>query len=126
MFDIGQKVLCINDKPLVPRHLVKFSELGGLTAGNVYTIRDIYENTVRRVTVRFYQDNLCLELEEIVRDTHGYGPGYRGFASERFKPLDDSSMDVFKKMCKKSLGENMNDLSNEDLLKIAEEICEEV
>lgn len=95
MFEPGQKVLCINDdertapKPPWPWFGYSRSGLDGLTAGEVYTVVDVYPHT---------WGFMCVEVAEIKRQTPLPSGDDRGFWAERFRPLRDPGLDVFRAM----------------------------
>ena len=76
MLEIGQKVLCIDDK-IRPGF---WPDLEGLTAGLVYTIRAFFHNG-RGITVN-ENDSSCAYL------------------ADRFRTLDDEALEVFREAAK--------------------------
>lgn len=94
MFHVGQLVLCVDDRPH-PRAKVTDSASfirAGLKRGVVYTIRHCFVDPLGAHAVF---------LAEIVRaacpvpNTWNY-VGELPFAAVRFRPLDDSRLEVFR------------------------------
>ena len=88
MFKIGQKVVCINDTPL----------LGQVVRGNIpkkdvmYTIRDIYESKLQ-------PGQVALILKEIINEISPTLGHERGFYAWRFRPVDETwAEDVLNKI----------------------------
>lgn len=92
MFHIGQHVVCVNDEErafVIPGHSY-IGDLNGLKRGNVYTIRGIAP------APRHYAGCvLMVSLEEIHRGSMA-GGGEAGFALERFRPLDEAKLAIFR------------------------------
>lgn len=107
-FFVGQKVLCINDIPHDEAGH-RTARADGLRAGEVYTISDMYWAGPDHI---WTNDGLVLVLQEITRkyqfwiDLMGVEHDLRGFCHIRFRPLDDTSLDVFREMCNKTPQEN--------------------
>ena len=80
MFKIGQKVVCVNDKPR-PRKLGKVPRNKPLKKNNTYTIRGIYESVTHPGTV-------CILLEELVNSICNQWRKEIGYDADRFKPID--------------------------------------
>ena len=100
MFRVGQKVVCVNDASIghgsffvnaYGKLMRSDGNMGGLTRGNIYT--------VRRITATEYQT--LLALEEIDRPCAGPDPGFR---ADRFRPLIERKTDIsiFTKMLTES------------------------
>jgi len=86
MFRIGQKVVCIDDKPRNPSQVRP-----GITTpkkGIVYTIRDIYESVTK-------SGKVGLILEEIKNPTNEKFGKELGFNADRFKPLISPESEAF-------------------------------
>lgn len=87
---VGQRVVCIDASPSDPTYTI--DDLDGLTVGIVYT--------VRRIGIDEYWGSLCFWLNEIDR---GVEPeferfGETGYSVRRFKPVDESRLDIFREM----------------------------
>jgi hypothetical protein len=80
-FKVGQRVLCIDD------HIIPITVPPYIDAGNVYTITKIVPMDWER---RCKEDDDLFEVYEIP---------LASFFAWRFKPLDDTSLDIFRKMC---------------------------
>lgn len=94
-FDIGQKVLCVDDKDQGrPRNRV--------VAGQVYTIADIRKDgkSLRG------EKGMALVLHELPPFLGGIHPItgrpclHLGFFARRFRPIDDPAIELFRAMCK--------------------------
>ncbi len=91
MFKVGQRVLCVNDDvhAFVPRGMVVFHSLHGLTKGFVYTVR--FCGTFRIPIIGEY---LGVRVREIIR-----APGIDvPYDHRRFQPLRKTSIDVFTQL----------------------------
>ena len=90
MFHVGQLVVCVDEDPAshAKPGWSYVGDLDGLTRGSVYTIRDVLVDPVQRGN--------SVRLVEIVRSV------YRGrevpYAVERFRPVDETKLSVFKAM----------------------------
>ncbi len=85
MFRIGQKVICVDA-----------DGANNLVLGSVYTVKFVYSFRftvwhTRNINGEFYS----VKLYEAETD-----PGFSGFCSARFKPVDERKTDIsiFKKM----------------------------
>jgi len=83
MFQVGQKVVCVNAKLVDVAGITRWrpaGDLSGLKDGEVYTVR----------FVGLYDIYPCIWLKEIVRPIHPkqVDLGEPGFAVERFRPLE--------------------------------------
>jgi len=78
MFKIGQKVVCIDDKPRKnrPNFTIK-----PIKKNSTYTIRGIYESATHPGVV-------CILLEELVNSIDKKWNKEIGYDSTRFKPID--------------------------------------
>lgn len=81
MFEIGQKLLCIDDRPKF------YSGLTGLAAGSIYTVTDIFN-------LPDASGSYGVALLE-ARSRHSFG-----FRSDRFRSLDDPSIELFQQMAR--------------------------
>jgi hypothetical protein len=118
MFEIGQQVLCILDRPdLAPRKTgagpTASKDMHGLTAGNVYTIIDFYD-AADNWPNSYDVGHICCVLKEIKRP-HASQPG---FWIGRFRPLKDTKLDLFRKMCLNNPGKNMLELCQSEIEEI--------
>jgi hypothetical protein len=77
MFKIGQKVVCINDKPKVG----KIPKNKPLKKDNTYIIRGMYKSIT-------HPGILCLLLEELVNPISNQWRKEIGYDADRFKPVD--------------------------------------
>jgi hypothetical protein len=86
MFHVGQLVVCVDDEGQehLPGPYVK--------RGTGYTIRDRHHNGRHPVL----GDGWAVWLEEIVSPTDEFGSEW-GFMSSRFRPVNDSALDIFRK-----------------------------
>lgn len=91
-YEIGKRVVCICDPWYLDRHdyrrgIAKFPKKGG-----VYTIR------AHRMSR--YGEGLGLLLVEIVNPKNQYLGGFMevSFLARRFKPLDETRLDVFRSL----------------------------
>lgn len=88
---IGQKVVCIDDTLdlIDPKFVgyVLYGDLNGLTKGNIYTIRDIFNDP------DFPEDLVCY-LEEIKRDVDERLNIEMFYCITRFKPLEEKKTDI--------------------------------
>ena len=96
MFEIGQKVVCINGKPMRPR---KYPDETHPTEGQIYTIRNV-GNVLCDAGVE-----PAVRLEEIVNTPRLYrlGHGVDGmdelwFRASRFAPIKKTDISIFLKM----------------------------
>lgn len=79
MFKVGQRVVCVNDKPTHPvRDGLKTPK-----KGKIYTIREIYESKVA-------PGRVAVLLDEIQNDEFDRWGHEIGFFSDRFRPLVDT------------------------------------
>lgn len=91
-FQVGQKVVCVDDRPgrstpSVPNALV-IGDMDGLTMGAVYTVREI-----------FFDDgwgDVSIRLVEITRQLSRLNGVWfeSGFAPDRFRPLVTRKTDI--------------------------------
>lgn len=84
MFDVGTKLVCINDKfdkEMLP-HMVSFP-----SNGSIYTVRDVVP------AIDWDMGNTCaILLEELINPPNPYGVE-NGFDSSRFRELEDISVE---------------------------------
>jgi len=90
-FVVGQKVVCVNDDVNDFKVSgVKYAPTGldGLTKGEIYTIKSIYENPATKY--------INVELEEINRDNFSNFEWRitAGFVHLRFAPLKEKKTDI--------------------------------
>lgn len=92
MFYVGQKVVCVDDRPLIPEYLPDpalysgdSDDMDGLTRGVVYTVRG---------SIDFYGAP-CLALVELPRGTDSSGREI-GFHVNRFRPLQEQGMSILR------------------------------
>lgn len=88
-FNIGQKVVCVDDKLRYPAGMqfarsdgsvgISDGDMGGLRRNAIYTVARIHAGKV----------GVDIELDEISR-----GPTDRGFCATRFRPLIERSTDT--------------------------------
>ena len=94
MFYAGQKVLCVNDEPLVPG-----LHMDGLQKGRIYTIREA------GIELRCS----CVRLEEIIRHLglNTFLGQELPFAAYRFRPVTErkTSIAVFEEILKRAPNE---------------------
>lgn len=86
-------VVCVNADNLAFRSLIpaRFEIVGGLDGllkGDVYTVRDI------GVEFGF----VCIRLKEIIRPVSPYTRVEAMYAAARFRPVKETSIDVFTQM----------------------------
>lgn len=86
MFDIGQKVVCIDDTPRNPSQ--KRPGIVVPKKGVTYTIRDIYESVSS-------PGKIGLILEEIKNPVNDKWGKELGFNADRFKPLISPESEAF-------------------------------
>lgn len=89
MFHVGQLVVCVDagDHSLyAPQGYNCASGPGVLAKGRVYTIRAAFSAKGVR----------CVLLNEIVRAKHPYWKGEPPYAAARFRPVQDSALDIFR------------------------------
>jgi len=79
MFDIGQKVICINN------NLDNGDDWYGpkLVLNKIYTVRDYVPDP--------YNEYICIRLVELIRDK---GCDHVGFRINRFAPINDKKTDI--------------------------------
>lgn len=90
-FHIGQRVVCIDDKPRPPS--ISYQQDAKVTKGSIYTVRGIYNAVPRSI--------VGILLEEV---TGILSPKWNieiGFCSTRFRPVRETNIDVFTKMLEK-------------------------
>lgn len=86
MFHVGQLVVCIDDKePVHP--LATPGCMDGLTAGRIYTVRELSGPT-------WLDGRPTIKLEEIVREPDD------GYWAHRFRPVRDTSIEIFREAVK--------------------------
>ena|ERR1700726_1578065 len=98
-FQVGQRVWCVDSKPRDDRPVP-------LQEGQIYTIRDM---SVSR------KGDLGFLLKEIVRPNsrmyaHDGTIVETGFFADRFRPLREQNIEVFRQMCIKSPKQNTKEL----------------
>lgn len=81
-FYVGQKVVCINNKPLPERSHNKATEF--LTEGQTYTVEYLIPGD--------FDLPITLQLVEV---------GWGSYCSSRFKPLDDLYSDITAELASK-------------------------
>ncbi len=88
MFQVGQRVLCVNDD--YPAGAFSGEEHLPI-AKRIYTVRDSFMISGVVDVVR---------LHEIRNAPRHYDIGFKecAFCSHHFRPIDDSALDVFRKM----------------------------
>lgn len=108
---VGQRVVCVDDvirSEDVPHWINLVGDLDGLTFGTVYTIR--------RIGISDIYGTVDIYLEEIIRPIESDEPE-TGYFADRFRPLDESRLDVFREMLKRpgvwSHDENRKDVVRE-------------
>ena len=81
-FHVGQKVVCVNDTPLV-----EGGDLSGLKKGRIYTVREVGLYSPLAPTVP------CIRIKEITNrpKIKGVEWPYREY---RFKPLEERKTDI--------------------------------
>ena len=84
-FYLGQKVVCIDDKPQI-----QIGKMHGLTKGNVYTIRWIgmYNDFFNK------EEILCIRVEEINRSEPTLQQFDVPYMASRFRPLLEKKTDI--------------------------------
>lgn len=82
MFEVGQKVVCVNNDPNVCPW-GQIMDLDGLTVGAIYTIREIF----------IFNYNLCVRLQEIYREHLG-SEFEMPYLALRFRPLVDDKQQL--------------------------------
>lgn len=84
-FEVGQRVVCIADRPTNDDGLPNF-----VVKGHIYTIRG----------VGTFKGNHGVWLEELANPkTKGsWGCRERGFGVGRFRPVNESRLDIFRKL----------------------------
>lgn len=95
MFHVGQLVLCADDD-FDPNQIRRWPGVTFPRRGVVYTVRDAFVEP--RFTPRPH--DLFLRLVEIVnkpQETY-IGPYETMFGANRFRPLDDSRLEVFRQL----------------------------
>jgi hypothetical protein len=85
MFEVGQKVVCVNDQPLNTAHYWD----GRLEQGKIYVVRAIGQRHPH------YPGVDCVKVEGIVRR-----PNDHPYAAQRFQPLPErkTSIEIFQKI----------------------------
>lgn len=96
MFEVGQKVLCIDD--VVYDHAAPGKLL--VRAGEVYTISQFIPRIPRWDSYTGGQPTVKLSELPDRKEKNCFEMGYR---ASRFRPLNDPSIDVFREMAKKEL-----------------------
>lgn len=95
MFRPDQLVVCVDDRTARERGIkpppgyLWYGDMHGLRRGEVYTIRAI--------GVSHFNGEPVVFLEEIVRPLQPNGVE-AAFAIDRFRPLDDSKLSIFREM----------------------------
>lgn len=94
MFNVGQHVVCVDDRP--PEELGILPGPGGWIEDDEWIVRGrVY--TVRGFVPDWFDGDLTVLLAELHRSpVLGVEPYEVGFDARRFRPLKDSSLDVFR------------------------------
>lgn len=95
MFELGQKVLCIDTSKTA------IDAAPGIVAGEIYTVRSMSTTAHDISNPSHVFEYHCITVEEVmIKEHRGYKVRDRlGYAAYRFRPLDDPSLDIFRKMC---------------------------
>jgi hypothetical protein len=114
MFEVGQRVLCVDDSrrsPLNGKH-------GLLNAGAVYEVAAI---GLKPASFMSDQKTSCVALVGI---KNNFGGVERGFYEDRFRPLDDKddSVEIFREMCRETEKKILLPLSEERLKELLKDI----
>jgi hypothetical protein len=88
MFHVGQLVVCVDDS--MARGASPFPGAHMARRGTIYTVRAIISFPIRDVFL--FEE---LNNEHLVPEYFGAEPG---FATERFRPLSDSRLAIFRQM----------------------------
>ncbi|MBY0561498.1 hypothetical protein [Hyphomicrobium sp.] len=91
MFDIGQRILCI-DSTSVLGDEDPVARLNGLTAGEVYHVRDCSPVGIDPETLEIANGVVLLNEVRLPMSQHGEP----AFCAQRFRPLDDPGLEVFR------------------------------
>ena len=95
MFHVGQLVVCVDDSRVCPPVAGRsyYGDLDGLIKGKIYTVRwcgqYMHTNGLEFIAVR---------LVEIIRPKLTGGDVECPYAAARFRPVVETSLDVFREM----------------------------
>lgn len=91
-FQVGDKVVCINDRP---KHPTPEWDVGALTSGEIYT--------VSKLIVLPQWDRPAVQVAEILlRTSDGRPARLSGFDCLRFRKVNDQRLEIFRQILTKA------------------------